>query len=144
MQQLLPSSSSAHGAAAYNPVSLAVHHVPPPVSTTPSASDDVSMPGDSDFSGGISTSDITNNGAAAAAGSNITAADPSHDSLFSLGWDQCAPAFPTTSPGPVAGSSTSIIPPGPPLSSVSSTGKRSHFNMVSHSAPPSTTYTLVS
>jgi hypothetical protein len=98
MDQILPSGSNAHGAAAYNPASLAAEVLV----------------------GGAGTSNMAADG--------------------SFSWSQCASALPVTSPAPVAGpsSASTMSMDTASLSLTSSTGKRSHSDMVtSHSVPPS-------
>jgi len=138
VEEILPSGNSlAHGPASHNPVSSSTQGTTTSTGTSPGGpvgGDVIVIIGDgASHAASVSNLNVTGDGA-----SNMVAA--ASDDTF--GWGQCASALQAaSSPEAVAGSSG--IPP--PLSSASSMGKHSHSDMtLSHSAPPSTTYTSAS
>src|SRR6267154_1574409 len=138
VEEILPSGNSlAHGPASHNPVSSSTQGTTTSTGTSPGGpvgGDVIVIIGDgASHAASVSNLNVTGDGA-----SNMVAA--ASDDTF--GWGQCASALQAaSSPEVVAGSSS--IPP--PLSSASSMGKHSHSDMtLSHSAPPSTTYTSAS
>ncbi|KAG0692610.1 hypothetical protein DFH29DRAFT_1045473 [Suillus ampliporus] len=121
MQQILTRVSAAHGVAAYNPAALA---------TAGPAAESESVPGSSTGGAGSST------GGAGAS----TSGDPGDDGVSiadgmamataeDFSWD----ILPLRIPTPVASTSLAAAPP------VSSSGKRSHTDMIFNTAPPSLT-----
>ncbi|KAG1786692.1 uncharacterized protein HD556DRAFT_1530908 [Suillus plorans] len=107
MSEILPNGSGAQGASAYNPASLAV-----------GASAALPINAEAGGSSSIQASEAPN---AEASGSRLAAAPQA-------GWDQIKSALPSITPG-VAGSSMNIPPP-PSSIAPSSTGKRSHSDMI--------------
>jgi hypothetical protein len=157
MLEILPNGSGAEGAAAYNPALLAAQESAPAASASakasgslptqasaPTASASAEASGSAiptthaEASGEAMGLAIGVPGACNAGGvpSARTAASPGFE------WDQIMSALPSTDPGMVARASTNIPPPPSSIAYThSSTGKRSHSDMVLSST---TTQTSVS
>ncbi|KAG2140622.1 hypothetical protein DEU56DRAFT_941592 [Suillus clintonianus] len=158
MLEILPNGSGAEGAAAYNPALLAAQESAPAASASAEASGSVlptqaSAPAASasaEASGSvIPTTHAEASGEAMGLAIGVPGARnaggvPSARTAASPGfeWDQIMSALPSTDPGMVARASTNIPPPPSSIAYThSSTGKRSHSDMVLSST---TTQTSVS
>ncbi|KAG1842825.1 hypothetical protein C8R48DRAFT_765561, partial [Suillus tomentosus] len=108
MSEILPNGSGAQGASAYNPASLA-------------AGASVALPINAEAGGSSLSMQAPEAPNAEASGSRLTTAPQA-------GWDQIKSALPSITPG-VAGSSMNIPPP-PSSIAPSSTGKRSHSDII--------------
>ncbi|KAG1836428.1 hypothetical protein C8R48DRAFT_838809, partial [Suillus tomentosus] len=113
MSEILPNGSGAQGASAYNPASLAV-----------GAS--VALPINAEAGGSSLSMQAPEASNTEASGSRLTTAPLT--TAPQAGWDQIKSALPSITPG-VAGSSMNIPPP-PSSIAPSSTGKRSHSDMI--------------